>query len=124
MLGRVDLALAGFTHPADRRVLVWDVQHFHHLTRLVEHTPNSAHRRLAQEVFRLFDRAVVPRLTDLETQVIHGDYSPHNVVVNPHGDRFVTGVIDFGDAVRSAVIFDPAVHLANLLGRTPGSPLA
>ncbi|WP_238413186.1 phosphotransferase [Saccharothrix deserti] len=122
MLGRIDVALAGFTHPADRRVLVWDVQHFHHLARLVAHTPDSAHRRLAQEVFRLFDRAVVPRLTDLETQVIHGDYSPHNVVVNPRGDRFVTGVIDFGDTVRSAVIFDPAVPMANLLGRTPENP--
>ncbi|WP_228472813.1 phosphotransferase [Streptomyces cyaneochromogenes] len=122
MLGRVDVALKAFEHPADRRGLVWDIRHFHQLTGLVEHTPNTEHRQLAQEVFRLFDGAIVPRLNDLETQVIHGDYSPYNVVVDPQSDDFVTGVIDFGDTMRSAVIFDPAVSLANLLGRAPDHP--
>ncbi len=122
MLGRVDVALAAFGHPADRRRLVWDIGRFHQLTGLVEHTPDSGHRRLAREVFRLFDAAIVPKLSDLETQVIHGDYSPHNVVVDPRSADFVTGVIDFGDTMRSAVIFDPAVCMANLLGRTPAHP--
>ena len=122
VLGQVDVALEGFAHPAAQRGLVWDIQHFHRLKELVEDTPQPAHRRLAQQVFALFDRDVVPRLGDLETQVIHGDYSPHNVVVDPHSEEFVIGVIDFGDSVRSAVIFDPAVSVANLLGRTPDQP--
>jgi hydroxylysine kinase len=122
MLGRVDVALEAFGHPADNRRLVWDIRHFHRLTALVEDTPDTEHRRLAREVFRLFDTAIVPRLGDLETQVIHGDYSPHNVVVDAGSDHFVTGVIDFGDTMRSAVIFDPAVCMANLLGRTPAHP--
>nr|WP_211231809.1 phosphotransferase [Amycolatopsis balhimycina] len=122
LLGHVDLALAAFSHPADRRGLVWDIRHFHRLTGLAEHTPDSGHRRLAREVFALFEAAVVPDLDHLETQVIHGDFSPHNIVVDRRHDDFVTGVIDFGDTLRTAVIFDPAVALANLLGRTPGSP--
>ncbi|MEQ4725876.1 phosphotransferase [Nonomuraea sp. B19D2] len=122
MLGRVDLALRSFRHPADERRLVWDLRHFDQLREVIEYTPSAAHRQLAQEVFRLFHEAVVPRLGDLETQVIHGDYSPYNVLVDPRTDSFVTGVIDFGDSVRSALIFDPAVSLANLLGRTPWDP--
>ena len=122
MLGRVDVALKGFGHPADRRGLVWDLRHFHRLTELVAHTPNPGHRRLAETVFGLFGQHVVPRLDELETQVIHGDYSPYNVVVDEHRAHYVTGVIDFGDTIRSAVIFDPAVALANLLGRTPEQP--
>jgi hydroxylysine kinase len=122
MLGRVDVALEAFAHPADRRGLVWDLRHFHELAELVEHTPDAEHRRLAVEVLRLFEGAVVPRLGELESQVIHGDYSPYNVVVDEQSDDFVTGVIDFGDAVRSAVIFDPAVSLANLVGRAPHQP--
>ena len=122
ILGRIDVALAAFTHPSAQRGLVWDLQHFHELTGLVEHTTDTEHRQLAQEVFRLFAQAIVPRLDDLETQVIHGDYSPYNVVVDPDSDAFVTGVIDFGDTVRSAVIFDPAVCVANLLGRVPDEP--
>ncbi|WP_313888069.1 phosphotransferase [Lentzea alba] len=122
MLGRVDVALAGFAHPADGRGLAWDLKHFHHLTGLVTHTPDAGHRRLAGDVSRLFGEFVVPRLNGLETQVIHGDYSPYNVVVDPHGEPFVTGVIDFGDTVRSALIFDPAVPMANLLGRGQENP--
>ena len=122
MLGRVDLALRSFRHPADERRLVWDLRHFDQLRELIEYTPSAAHRRLAQEVFRLFHETVVPRLGDLETQVIHGDYSPYNVLVDPRADSFVTGVIDFGDSMRSALIFDPAVSLANLLGRTALDP--
>lgn len=122
VLGRIDVALKEFQHPAAQRGLIWDVQHFHHLTGLLEHTADAGHRQLAREVFRLFDEAIVPRLNDLERQVIHGDYSPHNVVVDPQSDDFVAGVIDFGDAVHSAVIIDPAVCMANLLGREPSQP--
>lgn len=122
ILGRVDVALEAFAHPADQRGLVWDIRHFHKLTELVEHTPDAAHRQLADRVFRLFDATIVPRLDDLETQVIHGDYSPYNVVVDEQRDDYVAGVIDFGDTVRSAVIFDPAVAMANLLGRRPEQP--
>jgi Ser/Thr protein kinase RdoA (MazF antagonist) len=122
MLGRVDMALRSFGHPADERRLVWDLRYFDRLRELIAYAPDAAHRRLAQEVFRLFHEAVVPRLGELETQVIHGDYSPYNVLVDPRTDDFVTGVIDFGDSMRSALIFDPAVSLANLLGRTPRDP--
>ncbi|HET7734794.1 MAG TPA: phosphotransferase [Nocardioidaceae bacterium] len=122
MLGRVDVALGAFAHPADRRGLVWDLRHFHRLTGLLEQTTDARQRQLAEEVFRLYERVVVPNLDDLEMQVIHGDYSPFNVVVDEHGDDYVAGVIDFGDAVRSAVIFDPAVAMANLVGRSPEHP--
>jgi Ser/Thr protein kinase RdoA (MazF antagonist) len=122
MLGRVDVALEDFAHPADRRGLVWNLRHFHELGELIGHTSNRHHRELAERVFRLFGSAVVPQLAGLETQVIHGDYSPYNVVVDEERDGYVTGVIDFGDTMRSAVIFDPAVAMANLLGRTADEP--
>ena len=122
VLGSVDVALETFTHPADRRDLVWDIRHFHELTELLQHTPSTEHRQLAATVFRLFETTIVPRLDDLETQVIHGDFSPYNVVVDERSADYVTGVIDFGDTVRSAVIFDPAVALANLIGRVPAQP--
>lgn len=122
MLGRVDVALEAFAHPADRRGLVWDIRRFRELTELLVHTPNAEHRKLADTVFRLYEATIVPRLDDLETQVIHGDYSPYNVVVDEQSDDYVTCVIDLGDTMRSALIFDPAVALANLLGRTPDRP--
>jgi hydroxylysine kinase len=122
MLGRIDVALETFAHRADQRELVWDIRHFHRLRPLVDHTANARHRRLAERVLRLFEETMVPRLDALETQVIHGDFSPYNVLVDHRSVDYVTGVIDFGDTMRSAVIFDPAVALANLLGRTREQP--
>lgn len=122
MLARVDLGLKTFAHPADERMLVFDIRHFHKLTELVAYTTRVEHRQLAQRAFQIFHSAIVPRLGDLEIQVIHGDFTPYNVVVEPKGTRFVKGVIDFGDAVRSALIFDPAVSIVHLLGRTPDHP--
>lgn len=122
LLGRMDVKLQSFAHTGDGRRLVYDIRHFHHMSRLVEYLPKAQHRLLAQRVFQLFGDVVVPRLSDLESQVIHGDYSPYNVVVDPQSQAFVKGVIDFGDAVRSAVIFDPANSVAHLLGRDQSQP--
>ncbi|MEI9426187.1 phosphotransferase enzyme family protein [Mesorhizobium sp. Cs1299R1N3] len=122
MLGRVNSALRSFEHAGAARNLVYDIGHFHHWAGLVEYTPDPERRLLAQRAFRLFDEVVLPRLSNLEIQVIHGDYAPNNVVVDPHSDVFVKAVLDFGDTVRSAVIFDPANAVAHLVGRDQDHP--
>lgn len=121
-LGRVNIALRLFGHPAAARSLVYDIRHFPHWTGLVEYVPDPKHRLLAQRVFKLFEEVLLPRLPSLEMQVIHGDYAPNNVVVDPHSDNFVAAILDFGDTVHSAVIFDPANTVAHLIGRTQDHP--
>ncbi|TIQ28642.1 MAG: phosphotransferase enzyme family protein [Mesorhizobium sp.] len=121
-LGQVNSALRLFEHPAAARNIVYDIRHFHHWAGLVEYTPDPHRRLLAKRAFRLFDEVVLPSLPNLEMQVIHGDYAPNNVVVDPHSDVFVKAILDFGDTVRSAVIFDPANAVAHLVGRTQDHP--
>lgn len=122
MLGRANRALQVFEHPASMRSLVYDIGHFHHWAGLLDYTPDPKHRQLAQQVFKLFDEFVLPKLAGLEKQVIHGDYAPNNVVVDPGNDIFVKSILDFGDAVHTAVIFDPANAVAHLIGRTHKKP--
>lgn len=122
MLGRVNSVLRSFGHPADARRLVYDIGHFHQWVGLVEYTLEPKRRRLAQQAFKLFEEVLLPRLPGLEMQVIHGDYAPNNVVVDPHSDAFVKTILDFGDTVRTAVIFDPANTVAHLVGRTQDHP--
>lgn len=122
MLGRVNSALRLFGHPAAARSLVYDIRHFPHWAGLVEYAPDPQHRLMAHRVFKLFEEVVLPRLPSLEMQVIHGDYAPNNVVVDPHSDDFVKAILDFGDTVHSAVIFDPANTVAHLIGRTQDHP--
>ncbi|MER9863128.1 phosphotransferase enzyme family protein [Mesorhizobium sp. M0185] len=122
ILGQVNIALRSFMHPAVGRSLVYDIRHFLDWAGLVEYAPNPKHRMLAQRVFKLFEEVVLPRLPSLEMQVIHGDYAPNNVVVDPHSDVFVKAILDFGDTVHSAVMFDPANTVAHLIGRTQDHP--
>ncbi|MER9331437.1 phosphotransferase enzyme family protein [Mesorhizobium sp. M0488] len=121
-LGRLNVALRSFEHPAAMRSLVYDIRHFLHWGGIVEYVPNPKHRLLAQRVFSRFEEVMQPRLSSLQMQLIHGDYAPNNVVADPHTDAFVTAILDFGDTVHSAVIFDPANTVAHLIGRSQDHP--
>jgi Ser/Thr protein kinase RdoA (MazF antagonist) len=121
-LARVGLALQDFDHPRADRLLLWDLKHFHRMRPLLDHLDDEDKRSLAGNIFDRFDEKVVPLLDTLTSQVIHGDFSPFNVIVNPNSPGYVTGIIDFGDAVRTPVIFDIAVTMANLLGTDPANP--
>lgn len=122
MLGRLSAALEAFEHPADRRLVLWDLANFHRLGVLRDYVTDSRCRDLTDHVFAEYDNHVVPVLDSLETRVIHGDFSPFNVVVDAGAPDYVTGIIDFGDTVRSALIFDVTVGMANQLDARLADP--
>lgn len=116
MLARLDSALTDFRHPEDSRLLIWDLKNFVHMRPLLEMVTDHDDVAMATWIFDQFEAVVAPRLRTLETQVIHGDFSPFNVVVDPASSQFVTGIIDFGDVVRSPLIFELSVAVANQIG--------
>lgn len=116
MLARLDSGLTGFRHPGESRSLIWDLKNFLHMRPLLELVNDRDDLTMAGWIFDQFEAVVAPRLGTLQTQMIHGDFSPFNVVVDPASDQFVTGVIDFGDVVRSPVVFELAVAVANQIG--------
>lgn len=63
-----------------------------------------------------FDTYVKPVLDTLRTQVIHNDMNPGNVLVNKLNPARISGLIDFGDMVKSPLIQDVAVAAAYQLG--------
>ncbi|MEV7604095.1 phosphotransferase [Paenarthrobacter sp. NPDC089322] len=121
-LARLSLALQDFEHPRAERLLLWDLKHFHRMRPLLHHVTEKHQRTLAEAIFDQFDEKVVPLLDVLTSQVVHGDFSPFNVLVDPGSPDYVSGIIDFGDVVRTPVIFDLSVTMANFLGTNPSSP--
>lgn len=115
-LAALDGALTSFRHPDESRLLVWDLKNFVHMRPLLEMVGDRDNLSMATWIFDQFEAVVAPRLGTLQTQMIHGDFSPFNVVVDPMSDTFVTGVIDFGDVVRSPLVFELAVAVANQIG--------
>ncbi len=116
VLGRLRQACAGFSHPADTRVLAWDVKHLQSLRPLLDDVMDEQQKaKLAAGLARF--ATIEPRLAALPTQVLHNDFNLSNIVVDHAHPGFVTGIIDFGDAVRTAVAIDVATALLNQLPR-------
>ena len=124
MLGRLDCALSDFAHADESRLLTWDLKNFSHMRPLLEWVADRDDVTMATWIFDQFDALVTPRIGDLETQMIHGDFSPFNVVVDPASEEFVTGIIDFGDVVRSPTVFELSVAVANQIGADDRRPWA
>lgn len=116
ILARLRLAMSDISHPIDTRELAWDVKHLGQLAPLAEHIDNSSQQQLLMAgLQRFFD--IEPQLSRLRTQVLHNDFSQSNIVVDHDHATFITGIIDFGDVVRTAVAIDVSTALLNQLPR-------
>jgi hydroxylysine kinase len=116
LLARLRLATAGFQHSAETRVVAWDVKHLESLQSLMEHVTEARHRDLLSRGLARF-LELRPRIAALRTQVLHNDFSKSNLLVDPADLDAITGVIDFGDAVKTAIAIDVSTALLNQLPR-------
>ncbi|MEO7965478.1 MAG: aminotransferase class III-fold pyridoxal phosphate-dependent enzyme, partial [Gemmatimonadaceae bacterium] len=118
-LGRLAVALRGFAHPGAIRDFDWDVAQTSHARDRLSFVDDTAHRELVAAFLDHFDGKVAPALRRCRSQVIHGDANDHNVLVRESDNACSVALIDFGDAVHSAVVNEVAVACAYaMLGST------
>ena len=118
MLARLRLATEGFTHPGEDRQYAWDVQHLMTLEHLIDEVEEPEQRTalsLGLDRFSLIE----PELRHLRRQVLHNDFSKSNIVVDHDDPDFVKGIIDFGDAVKTAIAVDVSTACLNQLPAHP-----
>ncbi|MGP3697399.1 phosphotransferase [Rhodobacter sp. NSM] len=108
-LGAIAAALADFSHPSADYEILWDIRHVPRMRALLPEIPDARTAVIAGRVIDAFEAEVAPRLGALPWQVVHNDLNPHNVMVDPSNHARVTGVIDFGDMVRTARVCDLGV---------------
>jgi 4-aminobutyrate aminotransferase-like enzyme/Ser/Thr protein kinase RdoA (MazF antagonist) len=119
-------ALAELDHPAADRVLQWDPRRAADVVEaLAPSVADPASRARVQRLCRQASERLAPVAGDLRLQVVHADLADYNLVTRrrPDGRPAVTGVIDFGDVMRSWLVGDLATALASMLWRTGRSPL-
>ncbi len=116
-LARLDLALRGFHHPGAHRSLAWDLTRTHELARLAQHIQQSDRRDLVRRHLDHFRAELVPRIATLEHGVIHNDANDHNLLVQGADGESPTlsGIIDFGDVVHTAVMAELAIACAYVM---------
>lgn len=108
-LARLQVALADFVHPAADHDLTWDLKHSSRLRALLSAIDDVGRRSALASCLDGFDARVSGILPGLRTQVVHNDLSGDNVVVDPDDPAIVTGILDFGDMVRTPAVIDAAV---------------
>jgi Ser/Thr protein kinase RdoA (MazF antagonist) len=114
LLATLRLALADFSHAEDGRVVPWDVKNLPSLAPLLADIDDTVWRGKLDNVLDRF-AALEPRLARCRTQVLHNDFTRSNVVVDPSLPTFVSGIIDFGDTVRTAIAIDVSTAVLNQL---------
>lgn len=114
LLAKLRMALSDFSHPSDSRVVPWDVKNLPSLHGLLDEITDPAQRGKVEAVLQRFTE-IEPRLIRCRTQVLHNDFTRSNIVVDPQLPQFVSGIIDFGDTVRTAIAIDVSTALLNQL---------
>jgi Ser/Thr protein kinase RdoA (MazF antagonist) len=112
VLARLGIALRHFEHPASDYYLLWDLKRAAGLLELIDAMEDKALKALCRERLLRFKSHTEPELKKLRSQVIYADFHFGNVLVDSDNPVTITGVIDFGDIVRSPLIIDIAVAAA------------
>ncbi len=105
-LGNMDKALAGFSHPAMHRHYTWDISTAGDANSKLKLIKDHERRRVTGYFLLQFETEVLPVLSSLRHAYIHNDVNDYNVLVQKNK---VTGLIDFGDMVYTALINNLAI---------------
>ncbi len=119
-LGELDLCLLGFEHPAMDREHRWDPRQAQWLTGATQHIPDPGQRGIVERLLVQYRGRVVPIVDDLPLSVIHNDANEENLLLDRdgEGDWRMTGLLDFGDMLRTYTVNELAVACAYaILGR-------
>jgi hydroxylysine kinase len=120
LAARLGQALRSFQHPAAERFLIWDLRHVGRTAALLGDLPDLPSRTTITALLARIDARIAAEFPHLRQQVIHNDLNDMNVLVDPNNEAVITGVIDFGDLVHTALIADVAITAADQID--PGQP--
>ena len=100
-MGNMDHALQDFSHLAMHRKYTWDISRASETTANLKHILDHEKRRIADYFLLQFDIEVLPQIGQLRHAYIHNDANDYNILVQ---DNRISGLIDFGDMVYTALI--------------------
>jgi 4-aminobutyrate aminotransferase-like enzyme/Ser/Thr protein kinase RdoA (MazF antagonist) len=119
ILAEIGLALRNFSHPAASYEIAWDLKTANRLKSLVPEIDLATERqKMILRCLDIFDEHVMPRLSELRSQVVHNDLHCDNVIVDPVDQDRIVGVLDFGDMVHTPLVNDVAIGAANQLSES------
>ena len=122
LLALLGKALRDFDAPGADRAIAWDLRRLPSLAGVADQLADLPEPGFCRDFIRGFAATIAPRLSVVRHQFVHNDFNGRNVLVDPTLVSRVTGVIDFGDSVRTALVIDVAVGAVGQL-ETPATAL-
>ena len=105
-LGKMDNCLKDFKHAGMHRHYTWDISTARDANYKMNYIQDVEKRRIADYFMLQFETEVLPILSSYRQAYTHNDANDYNILVK--GDS-ITGLIDFGDMVYTALINNVAV---------------
>lgn len=115
---RLGRSLRGFFHPSAGRSLLWNARETMRLRPLLLYIEDTARRRMVSAALDNFDQQVGPIFETLRAQTIHNDLSLSNILFDER--QRVSGILDFGDLVHTALIGDLVASGESMFERPDG----
>lgn len=115
LLARLGRALLTFDHAGSRREVAWDIAQVPRLAEVIPLVPDLPSVAFLRAFVDHFTARIVPRLTRLRHQFIHGDFTARNIVVESRKASNVVGIIGFGATVHTALVADVAAGVIGQL---------
>lgn len=110
-LAELGLGLENYGGRPPAGKLMWDISHTLDLAAVIDHVAPERRQRV-EAALSEFARAL-PAIAGLKRrQIIHNDFNPHNILLDPAAPTKVVGIIDFGDMVHAPLVNDLAVALS------------
>ena len=106
-LGLLNLALANFEHPAAIRDMPWDLANTLQIENKLEYLASNERREDVHIIMEAFKSVCLCAWEDLPKSIIHNDANDNNILLDA-SELKVSGLIDFGDIVKSATICELA----------------
>ncbi|MEO6893838.1 MAG: phosphotransferase, partial [Ginsengibacter sp.] len=108
-LGKMDVALKDFSHPAMHRRYIWDISNAADANAKLDFIKDHERRRIVAYFLLQFETEVLPVLPSLRHAYIQNDANDFNILIE---ENKVAGLIDFGDSVYTALINNLAIACA------------
>jgi 4-aminobutyrate aminotransferase-like enzyme/Ser/Thr protein kinase RdoA (MazF antagonist) len=105
-MGTMDKSLQDFSHTAMHRRYTWDISNASDANDKVKYIKDHEKRRIAGYFLLQFDTEVLSQIHTLRHAYVHNDANDYNLLVQGES---VTGLIDFGDMVYTALINNLAI---------------
>lgn len=110
-LAQLGLGLEDYKGRPPAGKLMWDISHTLDLVALLDHV-GIERRAQVEAILAEFERSMPAIAAIKRRQIIHNDFNPHNILLDPAEPTKVVGIIDFGDMVHAPLINDLAVALS------------